>query len=320
LSKVTFLDFLKDRIQLVEDRMQSHSHGYNPELELALDHILSSGGKRIRPTIALLIGDMLGGTPEDLIILGASVELLHTATLVHDDLIDGALLRRGNSTLNANWSSAATVLAGDYYFSRSAALGADLGDPAILRIFADTLSTIVSGEITQLFERQHICDRESYLKRIFAKTASLFKMAAKTAAMLSPVDEEVVEYATSYGYELGMAFQIVDDILDFTGEQVTVGKPVASDLRQGIITLPAIIYQELHPDDDSIETVINKVAEEAQIISLIGKIHDSEAIELAHREANQFAGRAINALEKLPEGKERQALRKLAEFVVARES
>ena len=300
LNEVIFLDFIQDRILQVEERMQAHTNGYNPELEFALKHILSSGGKRIRPTIALLIGDMLGGNPDDLIILGASVELLHTATLVHDDLIDGALLRRGTPTLNANWSAAATVLAGDYFFSRSASLGAGLDDPAILRIFADTLSTIVSGEITQLFDRQYMFDRKAYHQRIYEKTASLFSMAAKTAAMLSPVDEEVVEYASSYGHELGMAFQIVDDILDFTGEQAMMGKPVASDLRQGIITLPAIYYQELNPDDDSIEIVISGGVEEAQINSLIGKIQASEAIELAHQEAEQFVNRAINALEKLP--------------------
>ncbi len=322
LRDVTFLDFIQDRIQQVEERMRFQSDGYSPELKFALEYILSAGGKRIRPAIVLLVGGMLGGKPDTLITLGASLELLHTATLVHDDLIDGSLLRRGNFTLNANWSPAATVLAGDYLFSRSASLGADLDNLAISRLFADTLAAIVSGEITQLFGRQRTADREAYYQRICEKTASLFVFAAKAAAMVSNVDEEAIEYASSYGHELGMAFQIVDDILDFTGEQATVGKPVGSDLRQGIITLPAICYQELHPSDDSIAVVFKGDVEKAQIERLIASIQASEAIEHAHQEAEQFAKRAIAALEKLPgeqaRGKEKQALRELAEFVVSR--
>ncbi len=319
MKDVSFLDFIQDGIHQVEERILSQSDGYNPELKFALEHILSSGGKRVRPAIVLLAGQMLGANQNDLVTLGASVELLHTATLVHDDLIDGAMLRRGNSTLNASWSPAATVLTGDHFFSRSASLGAELDNPLIVRHFADTLATIVSGELTQLFSRHQISDREAYHKRIFEKTASLFRLAAEGAAILSEADENTVANAKTYGYELGMAFQIVDDILDFTGEQARVGKPVASDLRQGIITLPVICYQELNPDDDSVEKILAGGVEEAQFDNLISKIQASDAVELAHQEAEQFVGRALSALEKLPKGKEYEALYELAEFVVLRD-
>ncbi|OQY32786.1 MAG: hypothetical protein B6I38_04225 [Anaerolineaceae bacterium 4572_5.1] len=319
MNDLVFLEFIGSHVQQVEERMRDQSDGYNSDLGIALNHLLSSGGKRIRPTIALLMGGMLGGELDDLVTLGASVELLHTATLVHDDLIDGSLLRRGNPTLNASWSPAATVLTGDYLFSRAAALGAALENPAILSFFSDTLATIVSGEITQLFNRQHISDREAYYKRIYEKTASLFVLAAKAAAMLSPVDETVKECAKNYGYELGMAFQIVDDVLDFTGEQITIGKPVASDLRQGIVTLPVISYLELHPDDGgSIAALVESGGREGELDDLVNRIRSSEAIDMAHKEAEQFVARALEALDKLPDGRERQALIKLAEFVVSR--
>ncbi|MEA2008424.1 MAG: polyprenyl synthetase family protein [Chloroflexota bacterium] len=318
MRDLVFLEFIGSRVQQVEARMRSQSNGYNSDLGVALDHLLSSGGKRIRPLVAGLVGGMLGGELEDLVILGASIELLHTATLVHDDLIDGALLRRGNPTLNANWSSAATVLAGDYLFSRAASLGAELENPSILKFFSDTLSTIVSGEITQLFTRQHVSDREAYYERIYEKTASLFVLAAKAAAMLSPVDIEVMECAQNYGYELGMAFQIVDDILDFTGEQVAIGKPVGSDLRQGIVTLPVISYLELHPDDDRVAALVEHGGEKEEMDDLVHRIRSSEAIEIAHKEAKQFIARALDVLDNLPDGREHQALVKLAEFVVSR--
>lgn len=323
MKDVRFLDFIQEGIQQVEQRILSQSDGHYPEIKFALEHILSSGGKRVRPAIVLLVGGLLGGGHADLVTLGASVELLHTATLVHDDLIDGALLRRGNSTLNASWTPAATVLTGDYFFSRSASLGAELDDPVIVRHFADTLATIVSGEIAQLFSRNTILDRETYNKRIFEKTASLFQLAAKGAALLSQGDEEVVAYASDYGYQLGMAFQIVDDILDFTGEQAKVGKPVASDLRQGIITLPVIYYQELHPGDDSVERVLEGEAEEGQLDALIGDIQASKAVELSYQEAEGYVKRALEALANLPHHTDDQswmALKELAEFVVFRKN
>jgi geranylgeranyl pyrophosphate synthase len=314
-----FLNFLEDQIDEVEARMRAQSEGHNPELESALEHLLQSGGKRVRPILVLLMGAVLGGEQDAMVTLGAAVELLHTATLVHDDLIDGSLLRRGNPTLNANWSSTATVLTGDYIFSRAASLAADLNSPAVLKIFADTLSTVVNGEVRQLFERQSMSTREAYFKRIYDKTASMFVLATKAAAVLSSRGEAEIENARIYGHQLGMAFQIVDDILDFTGDQETVGKPVGSDLRQGIITLPVIRYQELYPDNGAVQLVFESTIEEDRLDELIEDIRDSRAISAAKEEAEAFVERAIQALEELPEGQEREALRELALYVVSRE-
>jgi geranylgeranyl pyrophosphate synthase len=212
LIDATFTAPIEDRIELVEERMRAQSDGHHVAVGAALHHLLSSGGKRIKVVVTLLTGKMLGGEPDKLVTLAAAIESLHTATLVHDDLIDGAMIRRGIPTLNAQWSPAATVLTGDFIFAKAAKLAADTGSVEVMRIFADTLATIVNGEITQLFSSRWVANRDDYYHRIYAKTASLFEASATTAAKLSNASDEVVSYVKKYGYEIGMAFQIIDDI------------------------------------------------------------------------------------------------------------
>ena len=171
LIQVNFFLPIQERLQQVEQVMLSQAEQHHPDLGAALEHLLSSGGKRIRPAVALLTGGMLDGDPDRLVKLGAAIELLHTATLVHDDLIDGALLRRGIVTLNAQWSPAATVLTGDFIFARAAKLAAETDSVPVMRLFAETLATIVNGELTQMFTSRGLASREDYLKRIYAKTA-----------------------------------------------------------------------------------------------------------------------------------------------------
>ncbi len=300
--------------------MRAQADEHRPELRAALHHLLASGGKRIRPTLGLLAGNMLGADPDKLITLAAAVELLHTATLVHDDLIDGALLRRGSPTLNASWTPAATVLTGDFIFARAAKLAAETDCLPLMRLFAETLALIVNGELTQLFTSRGIASRENYDQRIYAKTASLFEMCARAAAMISPVDEAVVEAMRNYGYQVGMAFQIVDDILDFNGQQVEVGKPVGSDLLQGLITLPTLYYIEEHPDDPDVQALLNgKVnANRGMLLRLVQSIHKSNAISRAMQEAEKYVAQALRALADMPSGIERQALEDLARYIVDR--
>jgi geranylgeranyl pyrophosphate synthase len=301
--------------------MRSQSDGHHPDLGAALSHLLSSGGKRVRPAVALLAGGMLGADPGRLVTLAAAIELLHTATLVHDDLIDGALLRRGIPTLNARWTPAATVLAGDFIFARAAKLASETDSVEVMRLFAETLSTIVNGEITQMFSTRAVARREEYYERIYAKTASMFVLATSAAAVLSPVGEDAAEAVRRFGYEIGMAFQIVDDVLDFTGEQAKVGKPVASDLRQGLITLPTIIYMENNPGDPDIDYLKDGHRyNETRLNRLIPAIRESGAIEDALCEARKFVDRGLDALAglSLPMTTERQALEDLARYIVKR--
>jgi geranylgeranyl pyrophosphate synthase len=319
LNSISFFDPVQDLIPLVEERMRQATCDHNPELGLAIDHLLSSGGKRVRPAVALLTGRMLEGDEYHLVTLAAAIEMLHTATLVHDDLIDGALLRRGISTLNARWSPAATVLTGDFMFARAAKLAAEAESVDVMQLFAETLSSIVNGEIAQMFPDDGKTSRENYDQRIFAKTASMFELATGAAAMLSPVNEIAIERIRRYGHAIGMAFQIVDDVLDFTGEQATVGKPVASDLRQGLVTLPALYYLEAYPNDPDMAHIRSGTHYEETIMDrLVTSIRESGAIQKAMDDSQRYIDQSLEILDEMPDNLERHALEDLANYITGR--
>jgi geranylgeranyl pyrophosphate synthase len=319
LNTVPFFAPIQTSLQEVETLLHDQADNANPDLGTALEHLLSSGGKRIRPATGLLAGQMLGAPHDKLLTLAASVEMLHTATLVHDDLIDGALLRRGMPTLNAHWSPAATILTGDYMFAQAAKLAAESDNLRCMKLFAETLATIVNGELTQLFAARGVISRENYTKRIYAKTASLFAMTTQAAAIISPVEENMVEAMWEYGYHLGMAFQIVDDILDFTGEQETVGKPVGSDLLQGLVTLPAIHYAESHPYDPDVLCLTGGCfTEQERMQRLVRSIRESDATTKSMQEAQTFIQKALDILKAAPAGPEQQALEDLTGYIVSR--
>ena len=319
MNSVTFTTPVQDQIKLVEERIRAQADDNHPDLRAALEHLLASGGKRVRPTVVLLVGNMLGGIEDKLITVGAAIELLHTATLVHDDLIDGSLLRRGMPTLNARWSPAATVLTGDFLFARAAKLAAEADHLPLMKFFAETLATIVNGELTQLFTSRGLINRNNYYQRIYAKTASLFEMSARAGALVSPVDEDMVEAMRVFGYEIGMAFQIVDDILDFSGDQTAVGKPLGSDLLQGLVTLPAIYYAEANPNDpDVILLGEGGWGNQERMERLVNSIRGSDAIRKSMQEAEGYIKRALEKLMPIHPGIERGALEELAKYIVDR--
>ena len=299
--------------------MRTQADEAHSDLRAALEHLLAAGGKRIRPTLGLLVGNMLGAPLEKLVTLGAAVELLHTATLVHDDLIDGALLRRGMPTLNARWSPPATVLTGDFLFARAAKLAADTDHLPLMKLFSETLATIVNGELTQMFTSRGLINRDNYDNRIYAKTASLFEMTSRAAAMVSPADETMIEYMRCFGYEIGVAFQIVDDILDFTGDQNAVGKPLGSDLLNGLVTLPAIYYAETNPEDPDVLSLPNGgLTNSENMARLVENIRATDAPKRAMNEAEGHVETALACLDSLPSCAERDALENLAKYIVDR--
>ena len=319
MSAVTFFSPVQEEVKLVEERMRVQADESHPDLRAALEHLLAAGGKRVRPTLGLLTGNMLGAPLEKLVTLGAAVELLHTATLVHDDLIDGALLRRGMPTLNARWSPPATVLTGDFLFARAAKLAAETDHLPLMKLFSETLSTIVNGELTQMFTSRGLISRDNYYKRIYAKTASLFEMTSRAASMVSPADEETIETMRNFGYQVGMAFQIVDDILDFNGEQATVGKPLGSDLLNGMVTLPAIYYAELNPQDLDVLSLSNGGwTNHDNMARLVNSIRASSCTKKAMLEAEQHIDRALICLDMFEPSAERDALENLAKYIVDR--
>lgn len=316
---MSFYSPVQEYISLVEERMREQAQGHHPDLRAAMNHLLDAGGKRVRPIVCLLAGGMLGAGREKSITLAAAVELLHTATLVHDDMIDGALLRRGIPTINASWSPGATILTGDFIFARAAKLAAETDSIEVMNLFAKTLSTIVNGEVTQMFSSKGLASRTDYFERIYAKTASMFELAASAPVFLAGFGEQTFESLRTYGYEVGMAFQIMDDILDFISEESNIGKPAGSDLRNGLITLPALCYMENSPGDTGILDLANgRMRSDIDIEQLIESIRESGAIQAATEEAGTFIERGLLALSDMPECPERAALEDLAHYVVQR--
>ncbi|HMN12213.1 MAG TPA: polyprenyl synthetase family protein [Bellilinea sp.] len=314
-----FIIPVKEELRKVEERIRAQSLGSNPDLTAALEHLLRSGGKRVRPTLTIIVGKMLGADPDRTITMAAAIELLHTATLVHDDLIDGSLLRRGIPTLNARWSPGATVLTGDYLFARAAKLAAETKSIPAIDLFSVTLGIIVNGEITQMFESRLNADKDEYLRRIYAKTASLFETSVKSAALISEASPEVVETVREFGYNLGMAFQIIDDIFDFTSDQLKLGKPVGSDLRNGLITLPSLYFLQDHPLDPDFRVLFTgEILNDERFTALIERIQKSNAISAARAEADSYVDKALNMLNLLPESPEREQLRQLSLFMTNR--
>lgn len=328
MKTIALLEPLAAELERVEHKLREPQHPDYPILGAVLEHLLDSGGKRLRPALALLAGRVYGARSEKLISLAAAVEMLHTATLVHDDLIDGALLRRGNPTLNASWSSGATVLTGDYLFARSAVLAAETGSVRVVSIFADTLTTICSGELRQVFDRHSLPRVESeqewmetlrrYDQRIHAKTASLFSAATEAAAVLCSAPEAEARTLRDYGHYLGMGFQIIDDVLDFEGEEEVLGKPVGSDLREGIVTLPALYYLRAHPEDGRIAAAVRDGAHDETVRQVVSAVCRSGATGQAMDRARQFVAQSQAALTALPEGEPRNAMHALAEYTISR--
>ena len=329
MKTIPLLEPLASELEQVELKMREPVHADYPQLTTVLDHLLDSGGKRLRPALALLAGSLYPTERKKLVSLAASVEMLHTATLVHDDLIDGALVRRGRTTLNARWNSGATVLTGDYLFARSAALAAETDNVRVMAIFADTLMTICAGELRQIFDRRDLPCVDSleawgtalarYDERIRAKTASLFAAATEAAAVLSSAPEVQVIALRDYGQLLGSAFQIIDDVLDFQGDAQVVGKPLGSDLREGIVTLPVLYYLRENPDDKRVGAVVCDGGDDDLVRDVVSAIRDSEALVQAMRRARDLVLQSQAALMPLPEGEIRSVLHDLADYTVSRD-
>jgi len=188
-----------------------------------------------------------------------------------------------------------------------------------MKLFSETLATIVNGELTQMFSARGVIERNNYYNRIYAKTASLFEMSSLAATMVATEDQNIRDSMIAFGYEVGMAFQIVDDILDFTGDQSTVGKPIGSDLLNGLVTLPAIYYAEEHPNDEDVLSLPGGGWKDTERVQrIVDNIRKNAAIEKAMNEARQAVSRALNALEDAPVSPEREALEELAKFIVDR--
>ena len=320
ITTITLQDPVLLNLQQVETLLKTQVNANRSPFEAALAGLISAGGKRLRPRIALLSGGVLGARPAPLLDLAAAIEMLHTATLIHDDLIDGSTLRRGVETLNARWSAAASVLVGDLAFTRAAGLIHSTHSFPAIEMFTRTMSLMVEGEVAHLARLGSLSNRDDYFRWISAKTAALFELAAGAPALLGTAGEAAFAAARRFGYGIGMAFQIVDDVLDFTGDPARLGKPGGNDLRQGILTLPALIYLEDHPADADLGAVLRRQSLEEPVLQrLIGRIRCSEAINCSLETAKGFVREALEDLACLPAGPGRFALAEIALEIVERD-
>lgn len=321
MKVLPFLEIIREELNKVEELILSESSlSYKPLAE-SVEAILKSGGKRLRPALTILASKFYPADSERAIIAAAAMELLHAATLIHDDFIDQSSTRRGIPTLNSLWPPAAVVLAGDHLFARAASLAAMTGSPRVVKIFAQALKTICDGEIRQLFGAfGWPQDQEDYYYRIYAKTSSLFEASAEIGGVLSDAPEEAIQALKEYGKNLGNAFQIIDDVLDFTGDEETMGKPTGSDLRQGVVTLPVFYFVESGGDESLIVKALKARPEEREtaLKELVEKIRNSSAINLSVKEAMNFVEKAKEAISFLPQNQYRSALMALADFAVER--
>jgi len=309
---------IKDDLVKIEQSLESIANVDTPLLSQLLEYLLKNGGKRIRPSLTLLAGKFHSYDLSLLIPMATAVELLHNATLVHDDIVDNAPTRRGKKSISQAWGEASALLLGDYLFARAGKLVASTRNLRVVKLFAQTLMTISSGELAQInvfFDRKRA--RDHYYKWIDAKTACLFSMATESGAVLSQSPEPVIEALIDYGHNFGMAFQIIDDVLDFTGQEDEMGKPVGSDLIEGAVTLPSIIFAESNPDGNLIKSIIeNKDRDKVALV--VDKIRNSPIIDECLAIASDFGAKACKALEKVPDNSARQSLIDLATYVIKR--
>jgi geranylgeranyl pyrophosphate synthase len=280
------------------------------------------GGKRLRPAIALLAGKF-GRYDIDLHVpLAASIELLHSATLVHDDVIDASPNRRGRPTANELFNNSAAVMLGDYMFAHAADLIARTDNTQVVRLFARTIMAMAGGELHQdMSAYEYSADTMKYFGRIEGKTASLFATSAEGGAMVAGCTPAETADLRTYGLNAGMAFQVVDDILDFAGNEEEMGKPIGSDLMQGTLTLPSLILMERYPKDNPVKKAFRSRKPKPElIVEAVNMVRNSDILEESYRVARDFRDRAVKALAGLPAGPARSALEDIADHVIERAS
>ncbi len=286
-------------------------------------YLADGGGKRVRPILLLLSAQMCGYEGDRDVQFASVFEFIHTATLVHDDVIDQADIRRGRGSLNARWGNELTVLLGDYLYIKSMNMALVADDLRIIRILAQITLKMIEGELLADRRRSDInLTEQDHLEIIRRKTAHLFAGCGRVAGVLAGVTPEKVEAISEYGMNLGMAFQIIDDLLDFTADERVLGKPVASDLKEGKLTLPLIYL--LEKGDPTVRALVQAVLDEHDFKTvrreeIVTMLREARTLERARTLAHQYARRAQDALNLFDPCPAREALRSLPEFVVSRE-
>ena len=283
-------------------------------------YIVAAGGKRLRPALLLLLCGALGYKGEQRLNLAAVVEFIHTATLLHDDVVDESTLRRGRETANEAFGNPASVLVGDFLYSRAFQMMVDAGDMRIMRTLAEATNVIAEGEVQQLMNMHDASlSEEDYVRVIRSKTAKLFEASARLAALLSQSPPEVEAACADYGQALGTAFQVIDDVLDYDGDVAEMGKNLGDDLREGKVTLPLIIAMQRGTEQE--RTTLQQAIETGgteKMAEIVAIVQRTGALDATRASAAVEAQRAVDALSVLPDTPYREALLKLASQLLGR--
>jgi octaprenyl-diphosphate synthase len=324
LTGKEIFDLVREDLQKVEEEFCQQSVSAVPAITEIGQYLQVSGGKRLRPTLVLLSSKLCGYEGPSAVRLGAVVELIHTATLVHDDVIDEADMRRGRPSTNSRWGNHMSVLAGDWLYMQAFNIALAERNFKILEVLIGLTQVMVEGELLQLtLLRRLNLTEDDYLDLSYRKTACLFSASARLGAILGRRSEEVEMLLGSYAVNLGLAFQLVDDLLDFTSSEEKLGKPIGSDLREGKVTLPLIyLLQRCRPEEA--EKVSRVLAEggfhSVQFFEILELIERYGALQAAREKARRLAEEAKSSLASFPDTPFKEALRSLPEFIVERES
>lgn len=294
-------------------------------LHSASMHALGTPGKRLRTAITLLSGKLNAYRFDKLLPLSVAFEMTHLATLIHDDIVDEAKTRRGNPTVNAIWGDKIAILLGDYYFAKTAGLIADIKDHRIDRLFSDTVATVCEGTIIEMMTAGNVdLSIETYYEKIKHKTACLIAACSKGGAIVSEASDEEIELLHEYGINLGIAFQIIDDVLDYTEDQSSIGKPAGNDLRQGMVTLPLIYALQEQPRNGHYQRVKHlldgTLRKEEDIQAVVKWVVQGYSVQRAILDAHSYGNKAREALYHFPTSHNRDVLDGLIDFVLARRS
>jgi octaprenyl-diphosphate synthase len=313
---------IRSDLDRVEDRLESWSRSANPLTSEVSRYVLRKKGKRLRPALVLLTSRLFSPGSEESVFLASLVELIHTASLIHDDIVDNAGVRRGKESVHAKWGPNITVLLGDYLYIKSIGLSLQSRHDRVTRLLADVTARMIEGELDEyaLAGDARITEGQ-YLNIVENKTAVLFAACCRIGAILGLASPEEEEAVAAFGLNLGMTFQIVDDLLDFTGDPVVLGKPVLSDLAEGRVTLPLIRALKTggHSEGERIKGLVGRKdisAEERR--KLLGTLTDGGAFDYAGLKAREFAERSLEFVNRFPDSTPRETLIRLAVFALTR--
>jgi octaprenyl-diphosphate synthase len=313
---------IKPDLDRVEEQLEAWSRSSNPLTAEVSRYVLRKRGKRLRPALVLLTSHLFGPGPEEGVYLASLVELIHTASLIHDDIVDRAETRRGSESVHSRWGPNITVLLGDYLYIKSIGLSLQSKHDRIIRLLADVSTEMIEGELDEYALGGDLAiSEDQYLGVIDKKTASLFSACCRIGAVLGRATETEERDLAEFGRNLGLCFQVVDDLLDFTGDENVLGKPVLTDLAEGRVTLPLIhvLKTDGRPHREGIAGLIGRKDISAlERDRLLGLLSETGALAYAEAKAGEYARQALAILDAFPESRPRRLLAELTRFVLSR--